>query len=776
MSTATNSSTVIDAIKVSLQSAVRAPEGVALPAVVLWADADGQWQSLIPTLKAEVPNLYSLGPYAPENHEGPVIWLRCIVDRTLPGVSPPPDVVPILYLPRVSRQGLRAGGDCPNELKPLIELQYRGAVWHQRNGRDWTVEAFLTSEDTLNLDVARDGRTREAMLRALPLLAGETVEALRGRRLEAEDFDKLAFGDSVRDLLTWMSAPEEFQARCESARWATFRDVCGREFGFDPDADGPNPAAEGLIHGGAPWDSVWQRFCEAPRLYAGLAQMLRETRPRDLLADRAPSRLQRGAGGSAPRGIGSRMLIAARGSVRTRYRSGKEHHERRGWVWSQLGQSPLAQALEPLARLATFARMPLGGTSPQLIAIDYAENGWRCDGAVIDVLGCVSSSAGGDLVARVVRALYEPWLDRTARHFQDLVSAAGLDARSLAAGVEADPETCIVFADGLRFDIAGRLQGSLEARGLRVQVGHRFAALPTVTATAKPVASPAHAACEGAETADDFTPLLKASKQPVTAGRFREQLARQGVEVLDADDIRFAGNAENGGWTEIGRLDKLGHSLGGLLVRQIESEVEAITECVHGLLRAGWSRVRVVTDHGWLLLPGGLPKVELSPHLVATKWARCAAVRGASSPDVPTYPWHWNSHLRIASPPGIGSFYAGIEYAHGGVSPQECVVPELTIERGEEAVRARITSIAWRGMRCRISVDTNAAAVRVDLRLNRKQAGSSIAAAAKDLDKKGEASLAVADDRHEGAAATVVVLDTSDEILDYKTTAVGEDE
>ena len=41
----------------------------------------------------------------------------------------------------------------------------------------------------------------------------------------------------------------------------------------------------------------------------------------------------------------------------------KEHKDRRGWVWAQLGQSPLAQALEPLARLAALARTPLGGTS-----------------------------------------------------------------------------------------------------------------------------------------------------------------------------------------------------------------------------------------------------------------------------------------------------------------------------------------------------------------------------------------------------------------------------
>src|SRR5207248_11543074 len=66
----------------------------------------------------------------------PAIWLRCVVDRTLPEISIPADSVPILYLPGVSRQALRAGEECPRELQPLVELQYRGRVWHQRNGRE----------------------------------------------------------------------------------------------------------------------------------------------------------------------------------------------------------------------------------------------------------------------------------------------------------------------------------------------------------------------------------------------------------------------------------------------------------------------------------------------------------------------------------------------------------------------------------------------------------------------------------------------------------------
>ena len=121
------------------------------------------------------------------------------------------------------------------------------------------------------------------MLRALPLLAQEPVAGLRSRRLEADDFDRLAIGDPVRDLLTWMSDAEAFDERSDTGRWATFRDVCVREFGFDPDADGVREAADALTEGRGKWDEVWQRFCDAPKLYPGVSPALRAARPKDLL-------------------------------------------------------------------------------------------------------------------------------------------------------------------------------------------------------------------------------------------------------------------------------------------------------------------------------------------------------------------------------------------------------------------------------------------------------------------------------------------------------------
>lgn len=773
----TKSLGLIDALLASFNVALRTPEGIAEPVAILWTDADGEWRSVIPALRAAVPQAYALGPYDPEKSTGPAIWLKCIVERSLPEVSPKTGVVPILYLPGVSRQELRAAGDCRPSLQPLIELQFRGRVWHQQNGRDWSVEAFLVSADGLGLDIAQDARTREAILRSLPLLAEADINGLHGRRLEADDFDKLAISDPVRDLLRWMSSPELFQNALDASGWESFCSVALSEFGIDPDRDGLSTTANALITGGGKWDAVWRRFTEAPKLYPGIPELLRSplSGQGNLAFDesRSPTRND-----DAESRLRSELVRASsmphRDACDLVASLEAEHGRRRDWVWAQLGESPMAQTLEHLARLAKLAKLPLGGDSVESMASTYAREGWLCDRAAMQALANVKAAAERALIRKVVRALYETWLNESTRHFQQLVAGAGDEVRKLARGVTAEKDSCILFVDGLRFDVAGMLMEKLEARSFQLHASHRFSPLPTVTATAKPISSPAFDAVEGSNTALDFMPVIISSKQPATADRLRAEIAKCEVEVFGGDEFQFASGAAGGGWTEIGRIDELGHKLGAGLAAQLGDAVDVIADHTAALLEGGWRRVRVVTDHGWLLLPGGLPKFDLPAFLVETKWARCAVVRGNSTPDVPTYSWYFNSQVRIASPPGVACFGAGKEYAHGGVSLQECVVPELIVERGVEAVTASIVSVQWRGMRCRVEAHSNDPAVQVDLRLNWKQPATSIVAAIKPIGAAGEVSLAVTDDKHEGAGAMVVLLDSSGKVLDQRSTVVGE--
>ncbi len=769
---------LLDRLIASFRVVMLAPDGIATPVAILWTDADGQWLPLIPALRAVFPWVYTLGRYEPATRTGPAIWLRCIVDQTVPD-APPSGEIPVLYLPHVRRQELRAAGDCPAQLQPLVELQYRGRVWHQSNGHDWTVRAFLISNDGLGLDISADRRTEEAMLRALPLLSEVDIRALQGRRLDADDFDKLSVDDPVRDLLLWLNNPDTFEAAAKGGRWESFRSLCRNEFGLDPEQTAPSEIAGLLVCADSRLERVWNRFLESPQLYTGVAKLLRDPAhlgqgQLTLDPSRDPRINERDENELRQQLEGIQQMPHAAACARILELEAK-HGQRRGWVWARLDWSPWAKALASLARLARAARTPVTGSTLTAAAATYAQSGWQCDAAAMESSALFRANAETALIAQVVRSLYEPWLDTSARNFQSLLSGDLKAARDGVGETLAERDTCLLFADGLRFDQAGRLAALLEERSMKAMLAWRLAALPTVTPTSKPTATPIKDGIRGGDGAD-FTPLVetKAGSRPLTAPLLRERLELAGVEVLDAEEMRIPSGALGGGWTECGSIDSLGHSLQIGLVHQLAPEIERIAERVASLLQAGWHRVRVVTDHGWLLLPGGLPKVELAPYLTETKWARCARVKGQPNLNMPVAAWHWNTDVRIASPPGIACFRAGDTYAHGGISPQECVIPVLDVEQGFGVMHASIQSVEWRGMRCRVRVQANDPRVKVDLRTNWKQAATSIVPAVKEVGTSGEVSLAVPDDAHEGAAASVVLLDREEKVIASQTTSVGE--
>ncbi|MFO0223880.1 MAG: hypothetical protein ACK56E_11250 [Planctomyces sp.] len=149
-------------------AATHNPDAQSPPACILWPDGDRQWESVIARLQSEIPELFQLGDYLPGKKIGPAIWLRCVIAGTVDAGSMPTGCVPIIYLPGVSRQDLRAVESCPEPLKPLAELQFRGVIWSQANSKDWTVRAFLKSaQGGLGLDVAKDTDTLQALQLAL---------------------------------------------------------------------------------------------------------------------------------------------------------------------------------------------------------------------------------------------------------------------------------------------------------------------------------------------------------------------------------------------------------------------------------------------------------------------------------------------------------------------------------------------------------------------------------------------------------------------------------
>ena len=773
--------TVLETLRDSLVAAGRYnPNDVVSPVAILWADPDEQWAPVISQLQKLLPELLVIGDYRPDKKTGPAIWLRCVIERGLPEVSLPERAVPIIYLPGISRQILRAVHECPDTLKPLVELQYRGVCWAQKNGKDWTVEAFLVSEDGgLGLDVAKDAQTKAAMMTALPELVTRKVVSLKGGRLESGDFDKLMVADTVKELLLWLNDSPGIKASWNDGKWSAFRSRCKADYGFDPEKDGEITAGELLGKRAGGWEQVWERFAESPALYTGIPALLRKAKPAagGLFEDQSSWPQHNEAMEDDLRQQLKKLEnVAAAQSRQQVLELEQTHGPRREWVWSRLGQAPLAHALEHLAKLAAKTENSLGGATLQAMAELYAEGCWEADAAVLDALASVKSAADYQAVSSAIHGIYLPWAQSSAEHFQQFLVKEPLPTYGQTGSETIKPakSTVIVFADGLRWDVANRVVRLMRERGWAPQLSPRWAAQPTVTATAKPALSPVAKKLKGTAPGEDFLPEITETGQTLSPDRFKKLLEAEKFQCLGASET---GDPAGSAWTEQGELDSLGHSLQAKLAYRIQEQVEQLIERIATLLDAGWKEIRVVTDHGWLLVPGGLPKVDLPKYLTESRWSRCASIKDGSQVECPTVPWYWNKAQHVAVAPGVACFLKGNEYAHGGASLQECLIPVITVKADGKAggSTATIVEVKWVGMRCKVTASAADQGMKVDLRTKANDADSS-KAQAKVVAADGTASLLVEDDALEGTTVVVVLLDAAGNVINKQPSIIGGEE
>ena len=142
--------------------------------------------------------------------------------------------------------------------------------------------------------------------------------------------------------------------------------------------------------------------------------------------------------------------------------------------------------------------------------------------------------------------------------------------------------------------------------------------------------------------------------------------------------------------------------------------------------------------------------------------------------DYPRYPWYWNEREHFALAEGIHCFKAGEEYAHGGLSLQECVIPELVVTVGRRAGPAvQISDLVWKGLRCTLVLEGQAKGLRLDLREHAADPGTSRVVATKPFKADGKASVVVEDDNLEGESTQVVILDAEGKVVAQQATRIG---
>ena len=763
--------TILDAVVAAVQVAAEYDKNdQSAPAVVLWTDKAMEWEPVLPSLRARLP-LLTLGSYKRDSLQGPAIWLRCALAGVMDGLDFSNGRTPVIYLPGIARDDLRSVADLSDLLQPLAELRYRGVFWTHPNGRDWTVVGFLRNrEKGLCLAVKENAETLAAVRRSLAVLLLERVPDLSDRELDAADFDALLQPDSTRSLLRWLDDPAGFRQAQSGEQWAAFLSTCKKEWAVDPEIDGELSVAEQLGGRKGAWARVWERFAEAPEKYPGVPERLRAAKPQVLMLEHPDSwpQINEDAEADVRDALGG-LGHAQPDEVRAKLRELEQvNGERRGWLWGCVGWAPLAYALEHLIALAEVTEEGWKAGAVADIADQYAHEGWRADNAVLKALAAVDRGEDIEAVKAAADVLYRVWLQQGAKALQ---AAAGAEDWPAGFGSAAVPQgTCVLFSDGLRYDLGERLSGVLGDLGCECEIIPDLSALPPITSTAKPAVSPI---ARGLGTGPDFDPVPIGGSSRLTADVLRKLIREAGWQVLEPAE---GGDPSGRAWTELGDIDEFGHSHGWKLARAVDGELREIAQRVEWLLKYGWQRIVVVTDHGWLLVPGGLAKVELPEHLAEKRKGRCARVKGTSSVGYQTLPWRFDPAVRVAFAPGISTFVAGQEYDHGGLSPQECVVPRLTVTRegGPASAGVEIESVKWAGMRCRVQAKDAPAGLRLDLRTKAGDAGSTLLASPQAFEGSTVSAL-VEDDEQTGSAALVVLIDEAGMVIRQAPTVVGGD-
>jgi len=405
--------------------------------------------------------------------------------------------------------------------------------------------------------------------------------------------------------------------------------------------------------------------------------------------------------------------------------------------------------------------------------------GWKADSAALSALACINHKENMEAVFTAIRSVYLPWIEESASYLQKL-----FDQSPYPGGVHSDHKVidshngeCLLFVDGLRFDTAKRLLALFEKKGFIATEKFAWAALPTVTATGKPAVSPVKALIAGDELNTDFEPAVADTGQSLKGGyHFKKLLAENNWKILDKSDL---GDGNGLAWCEFGDIDHEGHQRGWKIALLLESHLAEILDHVEQLFNSGWETIRIVTDHGWILMPGALPKTDLPNVLVENKWGRCAIVKEGASTNESTYPWYWNPNKSIALAHGISCFKKGEEYTHGGLSLQECLTLEISVKPGHSKdikTEVEITDIVWKGLRCKVALEGEMSNISLDIRSQAGNSSTSLVMNVNPIKETGIGSVVIDNEDFEGSEAFIVLINDKNEIIAQIKTTIGGDE
>ena len=631
------------------------------PLCILWPDKNKEWQEFLP-LFTEL-SVLTFGDFDPDQNRGPapyVLWRLYHGDRTAP---------PVIYLPGVGIDDLKASDTCPLELQPIAALRYQGALFAHPNGKDWTLASWFTSEHGAGLELEDKDSARLLLRSSFRQLLARDRQELSGTFWTSENLTETSVSDPVLLALHWLGSQGDKSA-VPSENWAAFCQKAKKDYEFNPEKHSALEVANRLLAGEPKLNALWTRFLETPHRHPKLLELLEKIPlpknsgdfliPPDLSRYPLWFRTRHEQLSQALRILGAQTNQTL--LVQEINKLWKDYQDLSETLWADLSWGPLLEVLDDLQGLAkAYNDLPLGQDWPSIIEW-YSTQGNKTDHLCLRIMGWKKDLNTRPAILSIVQNLYLSWLESLNRivekaYFED---PHFLGRQPLGSSLPYSHQEVVFFVDALRYDLGLVLRDRILKLGLSVELHTGTTVLPTTTATAKAAVSPLFPDLTGGDlTTDDAYPLIDG--KPCDADTLRKGLSQRAWTVLKPDSLSVADH----GWIENSEIDTRGHE--GSLPDQWSQLVDNLVHWVQRLIDIGWKQVRIVTDHGWLLVPHEFPRTALPPVLVSSKGGRAAIMKPNSQFPNVAVPWFWDPVQNYNLAPGVSTFYKS-SFAHGGLS------------------------------------------------------------------------------------------------------------
>ncbi|MCQ3808550.1 MAG: PglZ domain-containing protein, partial [Acidimicrobiia bacterium] len=358
---------------------------------------------------------------------------------------------------------------------------------------------------------------------------------------------------------------------------------------------------------------------------------------------------------------------------------------------------------------AALEMAPPAGESLTAVVDWYSSVGWAVDTAYRR-LEYIRVSTGADLYGLddafgLGRQRYEQWLDNMLRRTADAISSDAhvpdqqQQRRIHHQEVSGRESTAYVLVDALRYELGRDLAARLGTLNATINVREAVAAAPTITLVGMAAVTPSANERFDVELTSDARLAVNVEGRAVrtVSDRLKRfEKAHGKVADMPLDKLAQSTNRElkkriEGAAlvvvrsTEIdtdGESDQLAASWGSF-----DATLDLLQTAVARLVHAGIRRVVLTADHGFLAVRQVTEERRVDKpstgmgELHRRAWIGTGGTATDSTVKVPLSDFGIGGGLDIITPRGLGVFVAGggLQFFHGGLSPQELVVPVITV-------------------------------------------------------------------------------------------------